>query len=157
MTLRLYWNLFRIILPVLFLLSCQSTPEVAPHADWADTTLHAVGIGPIQGEWSLSQRMQAVQHAKMDAYAKLESQIMALQTDSKKKVSELAAKDNRMEKKIASFVKGAKIVRTENKENGIEVVTELFLGESFKATLGLAEKKPIVIPKEGQHDDSLRY
>ncbi|TAK01097.1 MAG: hypothetical protein EPO39_14860 [Candidatus Manganitrophaceae bacterium] len=153
---RFYWRLFGIILPALLLFSCESGPEVAPHADWADVTLHAVGIGPVQGEWSLSERMQAVQRAKVDAYTKLESQIMMLQTDSKKKVSELAAKDEQMEKKIASFVKGAKIIRTENKENGVEIFTELFLGENFKATIGLAERKPKPVPKD-KRDDSSRF
>ncbi len=157
MKVRFYWSLFRIIIPALFLLSCESTPEVAPHADWADVTLHAVGIGPIQGEWSLSERIQAVQHAKMDAYTKLESQIMVLQTGSKKTVSELAAKDEQIGKKIASFVKGAKIIQTENKENGVEVLTELFLGENFKATIGLAERKPKPVSKENRQDDSSRY
>lgn len=154
MKLRLYGMLFQVVIPVLFLLSCESGPEVAPRADWADVTLHAVGVGPIQGEWSLSERIQAVQHAKVDAYAKLESQIMMLQTDSKKTISELVAKDEQLGKKIASFVKGARIVRTENKEKGIEVLTELFLGENFKATIGLAERKPKPIPKDNRPDSS---
>lgn len=149
-----YGMLFRVVIPVLFLLSCESGPEVAPHADWADVTLHAVGVGPIQGEWSLSERIQAVQHAKVDAYAKLESQILMLQTGSKKTISDLVAKDEQIGKKIASFVRGARIVRTENKENGVEVLTELFLGENFKATIGLAERKPKPIPKENRTDSS---
>lgn len=156
MTIRFYSSLFVLLISAL-LFSCESGPEIAPHADWADVTLHAVGVGPIQGEWSLSERIQAVQRAKVDAYTKLESQIMMLQTDSKKKVSELAEKDQQLEKKIASFVKGAKIVRTENKENGVEILTELFLGENFKATIGLAEKKPKPLPKENRRDDTSRF
>ena len=153
-----FWKLFPAVIPVLLFLSCESTPEVAPHSDWADVTLQAVGVGPIEGEWSLSERMQAVQRAKVDAYSKLESQIMLLQTDSKKKVSDLAAKDEQISKKIASFVKGAKIVRTENKENGLELFTELYLGENFKATIGLAEKKTKPIPpKENRGNDLPRY
>lgn len=144
------------MIPVLFLLSCESGPEVAPHADWADVTLHAVGIGQIQGEWSLSDRIQAVQHAKVDAYAKLESQIMMLQIDSKKTISELVAKDEQIGKKIASFVRGARIVRTDNKENGVEILTELFLGENFKATIGLAERKPKPVPR-GNTPESSRF
>ncbi|MBI3802868.1 MAG: hypothetical protein HY282_03810 [Nitrospirae bacterium] len=148
-----YWKPFFLALSALFIVSCESTPELAPHADWADVTLHAVGVGPIQGEWSISERIQAVQRAKVDAYVKLESQVMMLQTDSKKTVSELAGKDPQLGKKISSFVKGAKIIRTDNKENGIEVLTELFLGENFKATLGLAEKKVKPIPKSNNPRD----
>jgi hypothetical protein len=154
MKIFLYGRLFRVIIPFLFLLSCESGPEVAPHADWADVTLHAVGMGPIQGEWSISDRIQAVQQAKVDAYSKLESQIMMLQTDSKKTISELVAKDEQIGKKIASFVRGARIVRTENKERGVEILTELFLGENFKATIGLAERKPRPVPKDNRPDSS---
>lgn len=149
-----YGRLLGMIIPLFLLFSCGSGPEVAPHADWADVTLHAVGIGSIQGEWSLSDRIQAVQHAKVDAYTKLESQIMMLQTDSKKPISELVAKDEQIGKKIASFVRGARIVRTENKENGVEILTELFLGENFKATIGLAERKPKPVPRENRSDSS---
>ncbi len=154
MKVNFYGRLFLLVIPVLFLLSCESGPEVAPHADWADVTLHAVGVGSIQGEWSLSDRIQAVQHAKVDAYAKLESQILMLQTGSKKTISELVAKDEQIGKKIASFVRGARIVRTDNRENGVEILTELFLGENFKATIGLAERKPRSIPKESRPDSS---
>lgn len=156
MKVNFYGRLFLVIIPILFLLSCESGPEVAPHADWADVTLHAVGIGQIQGEWSLSDRIQAVQHAKVDAYAKLESQIMMLQIDSKKKISELVAKDEQIGKKIASFVRGAKIVRTDNRENGVEILTELFLGENFKATIGQAERKPKPVPR-GNTPESSRF
>ncbi|MCG3115649.1 MAG: hypothetical protein LLH30_08235 [Candidatus Manganitrophus sp. SA1] len=156
MKVNFYGRLFLLVIPVLFFLSCESGPEVAPHADWADVTLHAVGIGQIQGEWSLSDRIQAVQHAKVDAYAKLESQIMMLQIDSKKTISELAAKDEQIGKKIASFVRGARIVRTDNRENGVEILTELFLGENFKATIGLAERKPRPVPR-GNTPESSRF
>jgi hypothetical protein len=156
MNVNLYGRLFLLVIPVLFLLSCESGPEVAPHADWADVTLHAVGIGQIQGEWSLSDRIQAVQHAKVDAYAKLESQIMMLQINSKKTISELVAKDEQIGKKIASFVRGARIVRTDNRENGVEILTELFLGENFKATIGLAERKPKPVPR-GNTPESSRF
>lgn len=156
MKVNFYGRLFLLVIPVLFLLSCGSGPEVAPHADWADVTLHAVGIGQIQGEWSLSDRIQAVQHAKVDAYAKLESQIMMLQIDSKKTISELVAKDEQIGKKIASFVRGARIVRTDNRENGVEILTELFLGENFKATIGLAERKPKPVPR-GNTPESSRF
>lgn len=156
MKVNFYGRLFLLVIPVFFLLSCESGPEVAPHADWADVTLHAVGIGQIQGEWSLSDRIQAVQHAKVDAYAKLESQIMMLQINSKKTISELVAKDEQIGKKIASFVRGARIVRTDNRENGVEILTELFLGENFKATIGLAERKPKPVPR-GNTPESSRF
>lgn len=156
MKVNFYGRLFLLVIPVLFLLSCESGPEVVPHADWADVTLHAVGIGQIQGEWSLSDRIQAVQHAKVDAYAKLESQIMMLQINSKKTISELVAKDEQIGKKIASFVRGARIVRTDNRENGVEILTELFLGENFKATIGLAERKLKPVPR-GNTPESSRF
>ncbi|MCG3113542.1 MAG: hypothetical protein MCM46_17175 [Candidatus Manganitrophus sp. SB1] len=156
MKVNFYGRLFLLVISVLFLFSCESGPEVAPHADWADVTLHAVGIGQIQGEWSLSDRIQAVQHAKVDAYAKLESQIMMLQINSKKTISELVAKDEQIGKKIASFVRGARIVRTDNRENGVEILTELFLGENFKATIGLAERKPKPVPR-GNTPESSRF
>lgn len=156
MKVNFYGRVFLLVIPVLFLLSCESGPEVAPRADWADVTLQAVGIGQIQGEWSLSDRIQAVQHAKVDAYAKLESQIMMLQINSKKTISELVAKDEQIGKKIASFVRGARIVRTDNRENGVEILTELFLGENFKATIGLAERKPKPVPR-GNTPESSRF
>ena len=138
-------------IPFFLLLSCQSAPPPSP-GDWADVTLRATGTGPIRGEWSASERMQAVQRAKVDAYGKLESQVLALQINSKKTVQELAQKDEGIRKKITAFVKGAKIVDTENADQGIEVTAELFLGESFKATLGLLEKKSNPLPKDKRED-----
>ncbi|MFY9270963.1 MAG: hypothetical protein WAO55_14565 [Candidatus Manganitrophaceae bacterium] len=139
------------------IVSCESTPSSIPHADWADVTLQAVGVGEIPMGGSTADRIQAIQHAKVDAYSKLESQVMMLETDSKKKVSELAAKDRELEKKIASFVKGAKIVQTDVKENGVEVIVRLFLGENFKATLGLLERKRRPMPKDTRRDTLPRY
>lgn len=133
-----------------FLLSCQSGPEKKPQLDWADVTLHAVGAASIEGDGSTRERMQAVQQAKTAAYTNLESQIMGLQTDSEKRVSELAAQDVEIQKKISAFVRGARIVSTENNHNKIEVLTEIFLGENFKATIGLAKKKPKPIPSDNR-------
>ena len=126
----------------ILLLSCQSGPEKGPQSDWADVTLRAVGVSPIEGGGSTPERMQAVQSAKRSAYTDLESQVLRLQTDSKKTVSDLAAQDPEIQKKISAFVRGAKIISTENNNNRIEILTELFLGENFKATIGLASKKP---------------
>lgn len=128
------------VLPVFFL-SCQSVPTEKPTGDWANVTLGAIGFGEIEKNWSIADRVQAIQRAKADIYAQLESQIMALQTDSGKKVFELLETDETMHLKIAAFVRGAKIIRTENGDKGLEIVAELFLGEGFKATIGLAKKK----------------
>lgn len=137
-----------ILFPIL-LLSCQSGPETTSQSDWADVTLRAVGVSPIEGGGSTPERMQAVQSAKRSAYATLESQVMALQTDSKKSISQLAAEDLEMQKKISAFVRGARIINTENNNNRIEILTELFLGENFKATIGLATKKaPKPVPSD---------
>ena len=138
-----------------FLLSCQSGPEKKPQSDWADITLRAVGAAAIEGQGSTQERMQAVQQAKKDAYASLESQIMGLQTDSEKRVSELAAQDVEIQKKISAFVRGARIVSTENNHNKIEILTEIFLGENFKATIGLAKKKPKPIPSDSRQQGQM--
>jgi hypothetical protein len=99
--------------------------------------------------------MQAVQQAKKNAYTSLESQIMELQTDSEKRVSELAAQDGEMQKKISAFVRGARIVSTENNHNKIEILTEIFLGENFKATIGLAKKKPKPVPSDSRQQGQM--
>lgn len=138
---------FLLLISVL-LFSCESGPESGPQSDWADITLNAMGSAPIEGTGSVSERVEAIQRAKMDAYMKLQSQIMMLRTESKKPISELAAEDEQISKKISAFIRGAKIVRTENNNNGVEISTELFLGDDFKATLGLIKKKPKPIPNE---------
>jgi len=133
--------------------SCQSVKVDALHPGWENITLYATGFGQIEKDWSISERIRAVQKAKMDVYAKLESDIMKLQTDSKKKVSDLVADDEGLYKKIGAFVRGAKIIRTENNEKGVKVVAEIFLGGNFKATIGLGAKKlqgsPSSVPQRG--------
>ncbi len=124
-----------------FLVSCQSDPPENAQSDWANVTLSASGFGVLEKAGSISERIQAIQHAKVDAYTQLESQIMSLMTDSKKTISNLSDKDETMKPKIVSFIRGAKIVRTEIGERGVNIVAELFLGENFKATIGLAKKK----------------
>lgn len=141
---------FLLFFSIFFLLSCQSGPEKKSQTDWADVTLHAVGVGSIEGDGSTPERMRAVQRAKRSAYTDLELQIMQLQTDSEKPVSELAVRDVEIQKKISAFVRGARIVSTENNNNRIEILTELFLGENFKATIGLAKKKPKPIPSDNR-------
>ncbi|MFQ5949361.1 MAG: hypothetical protein ACE5J1_01590 [Nitrospiria bacterium] len=131
------------LIPILLILSCQSGPEEKRQVDWSDVTLRASGVGMIEGAWSTSKRIRAIQRAKMDAYAKIESQIMKLRTDSRKHISDLAAKDEEIQKKISAFVRGAKIVGIENDKEGIKIHAELFLGENFEATIGLANRKPI--------------
>lgn len=129
------------LLPVLLFISCQSDPPENRQSDWANVTLSASGFGPLEEGGSISERIKAIQHAKVDAYTQLESQIMALMTDSKKTISDLSDKDETLKPKIVAFVRGAKIVRTEIGDTGVNIVAELFLGESFKATIGLAKKK----------------
>lgn len=149
------WSRFgrALLLPFFLMVSCATAP--APQqADWADVTLHATGAGLIQGPWTASERIEAVQRAKMDAYTRLESQILTLKTGANKSIKEMAEKDLQVQKKIVAFVKGAKILHTENTNQGIEIQTELFLGENFKATLGLAEKKQIGPSKDKVPDGS---
>lgn len=134
------------VLPVFLILSCQSVPTEKPARDWANVTLMSTGFGAIEKNWSIADRVQAIQRAKADIYTQLESQIVALKTDSGKKVVELLEKDETMHLKIAAFVRGAKIVRTETGDKGLKIVAELFLGEGFKATIGLAKKKQKSLP-----------
>lgn len=140
------WNapfkgLLMMVICSVFFLSCQSTRIDTRYAGWENVTLFAEGFGLIEKDWSISKRVQAVQTAKIDAYAQLESEIMDLQTDSGLKVSELAGKDETLKKKIAAFVRGAKITQTENSEAGVKISMELFLGANFKATIGLSQKR----------------
>jgi len=121
--------------------SCQTIPEDAGLGSWANVTLRVTGIGAINPDWSISERIQAIQRAKVDAYSQLESQIMALQTTSGDKIIDLSAKDDNMQKKIAAFVRGARIIRTDNDEESVKIIAQLFLGDNFKATIGLAKRK----------------
>lgn len=131
-----------ILIPVFFFLSCQTGPEEKTPTDWSDVTLQASGNGPIEGEWTTSKRIRAIQQAKIDVYTNIESQIMGLKTGPGKRVSDLAEKDETIRMKISAFVRGAKIVGLENSKKGIKVDAELYLGENFEATIGLASRKP---------------
>ncbi|MFQ5543558.1 MAG: hypothetical protein ACE5FY_04300 [Nitrospiria bacterium] len=129
-----------LIFPILLLLSCQSTPLSEPNTDWADVTFRSVGIGKMEKGWSITKRIQAIQKAKVDAYTQLESKIMRLKIDSKRTISKLSKEDVLFRKKISAFVRGAKVIHTENNEEGIKVIVELFLGDDFKTTVGLSKK-----------------
>ncbi len=135
-------NVLFVLFCSLVLLSCRSAQIDEGHKDWGNMTLHATGFGGIDKNWSISERVQAIQKAKVDAYTQLEAKIMMLKTASMTKVSSLVAEDDTLQKKIAAFVRGAKIIRTENNDEGVKVVTELFLGGSFKATMGLSQNRP---------------
>ncbi len=138
------------------LVSCASLPEESSDATWADLAVHATGVGAIQGQWTSSERFAAIQRAKVDAYLKLQSQVMMLQMASKKPVWELARKDPLFEKKLSQFVRGARIIQTQNTNEGIEIATELYLGEHFMTTMGLAKRKPLPTSKDNIHDISQR-
>ncbi len=152
------FSLARILVPLLFVLfcfACQTVPIDERLGDWADITLRASGHGRIETDGSIAQRVQAIQNAKVDSYTQLESQIMVLQINSQKTVGDLAEKDETIRTKMSAFVRGAKIVRTENSDRGVRIDAVLYLGESFKATLGLAEKKKVPLSTPRERSDTL--
>lgn len=130
-----------ILILFFFVLSCQTGPEEQTRANWSNVTIQASGKGLIEGEWTTSKRIRAIQQAKIEVYANIESRIMSLHTGVGKRVEDWAERDEKIRKKISAFVRGAKIVGLENNEKGIKVDAELYLGESFEATIGLARKK----------------
>ncbi|MFQ5587873.1 MAG: hypothetical protein ACE5F7_03445 [Nitrospiria bacterium] len=125
----------------LMLLSCQSTQIVEGTPGWENVTLSATGFGGIEKHWSIAKRIEAVQKAKVDAYARLESDILALNINATKRVVDLTKDDETLRKKISAYVRGAKIIRTENSTTGVKIYAELFLGGNFKATMGLSPKR----------------
>ncbi len=150
------WLFFGVIGFFPFLVSCASLPEEQSDVPWADLTLHATGVGAIEGQWTASERFAAIQRAKMNAYLKLQSQVMMLPTASKKTVRELARENPLFEKKLSQFVRSAKIVRTQNTNEGIKITTELYLGEHFMTTMGLAKRKPLPTSRDARSDISHR-
>ncbi len=128
------------MLPILS--ACQTAPEVAPNTGWADVTLRATGIGVVGDHWSAENRMQAVQAAKLDLYTQLEHGMLTRLTPSGKPVWEVFEDQIVLRQRIAAFARRAKIVKIENKEGGIHFSATLYLGEDFKSTVGLADKKP---------------
>lgn len=163
MTSHVMTLLFRrtgIFVALLFLMvinGCQTISEDAGLGSWANVTLRVTGRGAIEKGWTITERLQAIQRAKVDAYAQLESQIMALETTAGDKMTELSARDESMQKKIAAFVRGAKIIRTENDETGVKVVAQLFLGEGFKATIGLAKRRQQELSNPNTGNPSSRH
>jgi len=139
-----YFHRTGILILLIFLVllnACQTLPEDVGAGDWANVTLRVTGTGEISTQWSIAERIHAIQRAKVDVYSQMESQIMALKTTSGNKLSDLFAKDEGMQKKISAFVRGAEIIRTDNDKKGVKIIAQLFLGESFKATIGLAKRK----------------
>ncbi len=140
---RKNWFFFKFLVfsGVFFLAACQSAQINEGTPGWENVTLQAAGFGEINQAWSAADRMTAVQKAKVDAYAQLETRILAIQINPSRKVEDLTIEDESLRKKISSYVRGAKIIRTENSETGVRVFAELFLGGNFKATLGLNQKR----------------
>lgn len=141
--------------PIFILVACESLPDMTGKPYWADITLSAAGMGLIQGEWTPSERLLAIQRAKADVYVQLESQVMRVPVGTGS-VFDLAEKDDVLKGKIFRYVRGAKIIRTEGKSNGIEVVAQLSLREDFKATLGMAKRKPLHPPGDRNTNDFSR-
>jgi len=138
-----------VLISFFFVLSCQTGPQELTRTNWSDVTIQASGNGLIEGEWTTSKRIHAIQQAKIDVYAKIESQIMDLRTGAARRVGDWAEEDEKIRRKISAFVRGAKIVGLENSIKGIRVDAELYLGESFVATIGLARRKPSSAPTAG--------
>ena len=132
---------------ILLMVSCQTAPENR-RTDWADVTVTAIGIGSM-GEGSPAERMQAVQQAKQDAMRQLEEKVLHLQTESGKPLTEQIKTEDRKQK-VKAFVRGASIVSMENTDAGVQIETRLFLGDHFKATLGLLPPKDIAAPLPDQ-------
>jgi len=139
----------------LLLSSCQSLQRDESLKDWANVTLRVSGSGAVPKEWSIVDRIHAIQQAKIDAYAQLESKILKLKTDSRKTILELSKEDEEIRPKVSAFVRGAKIIQTRNEPSGVRIVAELFLGEHFKATIGLSERKTSP-PSSRQRESSRR-
>jgi len=133
-------NVF-ILLIAFVLLSCQSSPDRMAHQDWADVTFYATGVGRLR-EWSSVERIRAIQAAKIDVAHQLEEKILAHRIDGRMTVFDHAKKGNAM-KKIAAFVRGAELLSIENQADGVHIHARLFLGNHFKATLGLLPHKAL--------------
>ena len=123
--------------------SCQSTPSPAlslSDSHWADRTLHATGIGSLEGQAAVA-RLQGLQEAKQSATHQLVDQILALQTDRGESLLKKAKKNRLFMEKIAAYAKNAEIVSTRMEEARILVEMRLVLGDDFKAVLGLMPLK----------------
>ncbi len=127
----------------LLLASCASTPEGTPRADWADVTLEARGEGRAASSltWSPDARLATIRNAKADAYARLEYQVMTLEIAPGQTVLRRIEGDPSLQRKVSAFVRGAQMTGMENTPQGIQMRVRLYLGENFKAILGLTQKK----------------
>jgi len=139
------WRVVKIgFLCIAFSSGCQSAPAPVPRSDWADVVLHATGTGPLNGSDSLVEtRVLAIQAAKVDAYQKLEGEILQIKMDERQTVSDFIQKKPKLGEKVREYVRGARIVTTRvNVPQSVEVDADLFLGENFRAVLGLIDHKP---------------
>ncbi len=124
--------------------SCKSGPSPAPLLDWSDVVLYATGVGRLKSSesFAVKDRILAIQAAKIDAYQQLEESILNLKMDGGQIVLEFVGGDPNLHEKVQGFVRGARIIETRVGLNAqMEVDAELFLGENFKAVLGLIERK----------------
>jgi hypothetical protein len=128
------------------MVACQSGPPPSPRSDWADVVLRATGSGSLNstGKNPVEERVLAIQDAKVDAYQKLETEILRLKMEDHQSVSEFIGEKPELADKLHTFVRGARIVATRvfPDQRQMEVDAELFLGETFKAALGLVTPKP---------------
>ena len=135
---------------VTLLAACQTAPSSAPRADWANITIETSGTGHLTAPlpWPAEARLSAIRNAKADAYAKMTFQIMALETAPGETVLQLVGQDAERRRQVAAFVRGAQILEMKPRPHGIEVAMRLYLGEGFRALVGLGHKKPAT-PRNG--------
>ncbi len=144
---------------MLVLSSCETLSQREANSGWADVMLYATGKGQIEGAAegfrSPSDRMRAIREVKRDTYRKLASQIVKLEVLPGRTVLGLMEKDPQVKVRVFRFVRGARLSQMINTPEGIEGTAQLYLGEDFKATLGVAKKKPLpsAMPREGDRGD----
>ena len=139
-----------LLIGVALLSACQTAPPNAPRADWADVTVETNGTGHLTAPlpWPAEARLSAIRNAKADAYAKMEFQIMALETAPGETVLQRVGQDAARRRQVAAFVRGAQILEMKPRPHGIEIAMRLYLGEGFRTLLGLGHKKPTT-PRQG--------
>jgi len=96
--------------------------------------------------------MRGIKLAKASVTHQLEEKILALQTDSGATFREKVSKENLMQK-VTAYVRGAEAVAIENTPKGVEIQSRLFLGDPFKAALGLLQRKALP-PPQGRREGS---
>jgi len=139
-----------LLMGMTLLVSCQTAPSTAPRADWANITVETKGTGHLTAPlpWPAEARLSAIRNAKADAYAKMEFQIMALETAPGETVLQRVGEDAVRRRQVAAFVRGAQILEVKPRPHGIEVAMRLYLGEGFRALIGLGHRKPVT-PRQG--------